>query len=258
MQRQVRNVPLSDTMVRKTHKETRNREVLSAVIESYIKKALAVSSDDICRDFECSSATIRNVMTELEGEGYLAHTHTSSGRVPTDKGYRYYVDMLLSQMQLLEEEKKSITHEYQRQLTKLEDILEKTSEILSTFTRCAGIVTISDRENKIYYNGASLIIGHPELKNIERIRSIVRILEEKKTLLEILNRDLEKRLQVYIGQELACQEIDTCSLIVSTYEVEDTPTGRIAVLGPRSMNYSSVIPTIEYVSELMSRALESL
>lgn len=245
-------------MVRKTNKETRTREVLSAVIDSYIKTAEAVSSEEVCQQFDCSSATMRNVMNELEELGYLTHPHTSSGRVPTDKGYRYYVDILLSQMQLVEEEKKLLTQEYRRQLHKLEDILEKTSEVLSAFTHCAGIVTLSDKENKIYYNGASLIIEHPELKTIERIRNILHILDEKKILLEILNRDLEKRLHVYIGNELACQEIASCSLIVSTYDIENKPSGKIAVLGPRSMNYGQVIPTIEYVSELMTRALESL
>ena len=245
-------------MVKNIHKDARNRQVLSAVIDNYIRTAEAVSSEDVCRNFDCSSATIRNVMNDLEDLGYLTHPYTSSGRVPTDKGYRYYVDMLASQIELVEEEKIRITREYHRQLNKLEDILEKTSEVLSAFTRCAGIVTFLDRENKIYYNGASLIIAHPELNTLDKIRDILRILEEKKTLLEILNRGLEKRLNVYIGNELACREIANCSLVVSTYEIEDRPCGKIAVLGPRGMNYSQVIPTIEYVSELISRALENL
>lgn len=246
-------------MVRGIEKESRSRDVLSAVIESYIKSSSAVSSEELSRNFDYSSATMRNVMTELEEQGYLAHTHTSSGRVPTDKGYRYYVDMLLTQMQLVEEEKERLTKEYKRQLNKLEDILEKTSEILSAFTHCTGIVSLVNKGNdKIFYNGASFIAGHPELNHIEKIRNILHILDEKKTLLEILNRNIEKKLNVYIGHELACEDIADCSLIVSTYDMEDRPSGRIAVLGPRSMNYSYVIPTIEYVSELMSRALENL
>ncbi len=240
-------------------KESRSREVLEAVVESYIKNACAVSSEELCRAFDCSSATMRNVMTDLEAQGYLAHMHTSSGRVPTDRGYRYYVDMLLTQMQLVEEEKEQLTREYNRQLNKLEDILEMTSEVLSAFTHCAGIVSISGKGyNKIFHNGASFIAEHPEFKHIEKIRSILRVLDEKKTLLEIINRDLEKKLNVYIGGELAVEEISNCSLIVTAYNMEDRPSGRIAVLGPRSMNYSYVIPTIEYVSELMSRAIDGL
>ena len=244
--------------MRISDREARNRDVLSCVVENYIQTASAASSDDICRHFDCSSATIRNVMFELEELGYLTHTHTSSGRIPTDKGYRYYVDMLLSQMQLLEEKKEDITREYDRQLNKLEDILEMTSQVLSAFTRCTGIVSFLDKENRIYYAGASFIAEHPEFKNISLIRDILKVLDEKKTLLEIINQNLEKKLNVYIGHELPCREISSCSLVVSRYDVEDRPYGRIAVLGPRCMNYGQVIPTIEYVSELVGRALANL
>ena len=244
--------------MRSNNRQNRNREVLSAVIESHIKTSDAISSEDICPHFDCSSATVRNTMSELEELGYLTHTHTSGGRVPTDKGYRYYVDMLLTQMRLLGEEKKRLTGQYQRQIKVLEDILEKTSEVLSSFTRCTGIVSFLNKGNKIYYDGASFITEHPEFRNIEKIRNVLKVLEEKKQLLDILNRNLEKKLNVYIGKEIECEEISGCSLIVSTYDVENKPLGRIAVLGPRSMNYSQVIPTVEYVSGLLSKALENL
>src|SRR3989338_1417306 len=245
-------------MVRAADREARNRGILSSIIENYIKTHCAVSSEDLCQHFDCSSATVRNIMCELEDQWYLTHLHTSGGRLPTDKGYRYYVDMLLSPMELFKEERERITREYNRQLNRLEDILEKTSEVLSAFSRCAGIVAFSNMNNKIYYNGASFMIEHPELKNIDNIRSILRLLEEKKMLLEIINRDLKKKLNVYIGGELPCQDISGCSLVVSTYDIEERPSGRIAVLGPRSMNYGQVIPTIEYVSLLLGKALENL
>ncbi len=245
-------------MVRIIDQETRRRQVLAAVIDNYIKTASAVSSEEICRAFECSSATIRNIMAELEEQGYLAHMHTSSGRVPTDKGYRYYIDVIASEIELVTHEKERITSEYNHQINKLEDIMERASEVLSNFTRCAGIISSINLGNKIYYNGTSFITEYPELKNIERIRGILKLLEEKNTLLDIINRDLEKKLNVYIGWETACRDISDCSLVVSTYGIEGRPYGRIAVLGPRSMNYSRVIPTLEYVSELVGKALENL
>lgn len=246
-------------MVRTIDKEARNRSVLSSVIESFIRDSIAVSSEDIAGRLDYSSATIRNIMFELEELGYLTHMHTSAGRIPTDKGYRYYVDILLSQMRLLEEEKERIHREYNLQLKRLEDILEMTSEVLSSFTRCAGIVALlSQGEKRIYYKGASFIAEHPEFKNIERIRDTLKVLEEKRRLLDLINQDIEKKINVYIGGELACKEIAHCSMVVSTYGTEDVPLGRIAVLGPRSMNYGQVIPTIEYVSELLSKALEDL
>lgn len=243
-------------MVRITDQESRKRDVLSAVIETYIKTGEAVSSEDIRKLFDCSSATIRNTMFELEENGYLTHLYTSSGRIPTDKGYRYYVDVILSQMKLLENEKTRITKEYDRQIDKLEDLLEKTSEVLSTFTHCAGIVSLNTT-NKVFCKGTSFITEYPEFKNIEKVRNVLRLLEEKQRILDILNRGLQKKLGIFIGDELACKEISGCSLVVSVYDLDNKPFGRIAVLGPRSMNYGHVIPTLEYVSELMTKALES-
>lgn len=242
-------------MVRIVDQESRKREVLAAVVENYIRTQSTVSSEDICKHFDCSSATMRSIMSDLESLGYLTHIHTSGGRVPTDKGYRYYVDVLLSQMELLEDEKQRITREYSRQLNKLEDILERASQVLSDFTRCAGIVSSLD---KIYYKGAAFMTEYQEFNDVQRIRNVLLFLEEKEQLLNVINRNLEKKINIYIGYESACKEIADCSLIISTYNVEDRPLGRLAVLGPRSMNYEYIIPAVEYVSGLVGRALENL
>ncbi len=242
-------------MIGNINNQNRRLEILATVIESHIKTGDAVSSEDICRHFECSSATIRNIMSELEENGYFTHKHTSGGRLPTDKGYRYYVDMLLSQIDLVENEKERINKEYKRQLNRLEDVLEKTTEVLFNFTHCAGIVSFLNSDSRIFYNGASFITEYPELGNIKKMRNILKALEEKKRLLDIINCNLEKKLNIYIGEELSCTEIADCSLVVSTYDFQNRPFGKIAVLGPRSMNYNQVIPTLEYVSELVSKAL---
>jgi heat-inducible transcriptional repressor len=70
----------------------RQNKLLKLIVEEYIKSARPVGSKAICKILDCSSATIRNEMASLEDEGYLEKTHTSSGRVPSEKGYRYYVD----------------------------------------------------------------------------------------------------------------------------------------------------------------------
>ena len=85
-------------MVRVVDSEARKRLVLEAAINKYIREAEPIPSEDIASDFDLSSATIRNIFAELEEEGYLRHPYTSGGRIPTDKGYRYYVDFLISQI----------------------------------------------------------------------------------------------------------------------------------------------------------------
>ena len=75
--------------------DKRKRKILQAIVEEYIDTAEPVSSGNLVKDLECSSATIRNEMAELEKIGYIEKPHTSAGRIPSQKGYRYYVDELV-------------------------------------------------------------------------------------------------------------------------------------------------------------------
>ena len=128
-------------MVRTVDYDTRRKAVLAATINEYIQDALPVSSEGIAQNFSLSPATIRNIFVELEDAGLLTHPHTSAGRVPTDKGYRYYVDFLLAQIGLLEEEKERVANEYRKEIRRLEDALELTSDILSRLTHYASLVS---------------------------------------------------------------------------------------------------------------------
>ncbi|KPK96735.1 MAG: hypothetical protein AMJ95_12530 [Omnitrophica WOR_2 bacterium SM23_72] len=242
-------------MVRIVDHTQRRNTVLALSINSYINSATPVSSEALAREFSLSSATVRNIFAELEEAGYLTHPHTSAGRIPTDKGYRYYVDFLMSEIELLNEEKETIIEEYKTKIERLEDILEKTSEIISTITHYAGIVSLLEWEDKIFYKGLSHILQQPEFEKSEKVRLLVNMLEEKKRLLDIINRDFRESTKVYIGREIGCPEIDTCSLVISSYHRGKRRDGRLAVLGPRRMNYDHIIPALEFISEVLSEVL---
>lgn len=137
-------------MVRNVDYESRRKAVLAATINKYIKEAIPVASEDIAQDFDLSSATIRNIFAELEEDEYLTHPYTSGGRIPTNNGYRYYVDFLISQMGLLETEKERIICEYKKEINHLEEALEKTSELISTITHYAGIVSFLEWEDRFF------------------------------------------------------------------------------------------------------------
>lgn len=232
---------------------------MTAAIKSYIQDALPVASEAIARNFELSSATIRNIFADLEESGYLMHPYTSGGRIPTDKGYRFYVDFLISQMELLDEDKERISQEYKIKVRKLESALEETSELISEITHYAGIVSFMEWQDRLFFNGISRILEQPEFRNLEKIRLLIKMLEDKQRLLDIINRDLEdEAVKVYIGQELGCLDMEGCSLVVSSYRIKNKPQGRLAVLGPMRMEYSRIIPRVEYVSFLLSEVLESI
>ena len=238
--------------------ESRRWKILAAVINAYIKTAMPVSSELISRDFNFSPATIRNVLSELEEGGYLMQPHTSAGRVPTDKGYRYYVDFLRSQIELLEEEKEQILKEIEKiegHIRCLEDAFEKTSQIISNITHNTGIVSFTQDREHLFFTGLSFFVEQPEFRNIERLKLVLRILEEKYRLIEILNQDIQEKVKIYIGKELQWPEVNECSIIICKYNVKDKPLGRLAVLGPRRMDYERLIPTVEYLSDRVSEVL---
>jgi transcriptional regulator of heat shock response len=245
-------------MVRTVDYQARRRLVLEAAINKYILEAEPIASEDIASDFDLSSATIRNIFADLEESGYLTHPYTSGGRIPTDKGYRYYVDFMISQMTLLDNEKKRIAEEYKRETKRLDDVLEDTSEIISTITHYAGIVSFLEWQDRFFYKGISRILEQPEFQDSGKIRLLIKMVEDKQLLLGIINRDFTEKVKVYIGHELGCPEMENCSLVVSSYRLKEKPSGRLAVLGPVRMEYKQIIPSLEYISDVLTGVLDNI
>lgn len=238
---------------RKTDFQERKDIVLGYVIEQYIKNLNPIGSAFLAKEYrlDWSSATIRNILAELEEEGYLTHPHTSAGRIPTQYGYRYYVDHLMHEIQLLEEEKKRIHHEYRQNVDELEKLIDKTSQIVCEVTHYTSIISVDGWSNKIVCRGINHVVGSPEMKDIQKIQNLLKVLDEKERILHVINRDLQHKIEIYIGQEIACKEIESCSLAVCSYRTKNGPSGRIAVLGPTSMDYERVVSALGYITELI-------
>ena len=237
-------------------REERKERILTITVNQYIKTVSPVSSTAIVQQYgiDLSSATIRNVLAELEEDGYLTHPHTSAGRVPTQKGYRYYVDYLMGEIELLQEEKTRIRAEYQRESAALDLLLEKTSRVLSQTTHCTSLVSV-DGDSRVFCQGTSFVVEYPDYQDVNKIRGILAALDEKERLLEIINKQLEEKTAVFIGKELDCEDIDTCSLVVSRYRSKHGPSGRIAVLGPTWMDYKRIVSALDYFSGLIEEIL---
>ena len=171
----------------------RKKKILQVVIRHYARTARPVASGMIVRyyDFPFSSATVRNVLAELEEEGYLTHPYTSAGRIPTDKGYRFYVDRLMEVQKLTQEEEKGIEREYRAKRRGLEEVMRQTSKMLSLVSHHAGFVL-------------SPTLGRSFLKHIELVslgeKRILAVLVTRPGLIRHktiqLNYDL-KRSQLY-------------------------------------------------------------
>lgn len=245
-------------MSRITDHSTRKKEILAAIIETYLKTAQPVSSEVLSRScgVELSSASVRHVMSELEDMGYLTHPHTSAGRIPTDEGYRYYINVLMRKKQMVGEEVGYIDRIYDLKVKELDDLLRETSRILSDFTHYASLVYFDDTGEKVYFEGMRHILDHPEFSDLRRAQMVFELLEKKEELLELIGRNFSDQTIVYIGKECECRHMEYCSVVVSRYDDTEEHQGRLALVGPKRMAYDRVIPLMDYLCEVIERNIE--
>ena len=237
---------------------TKRREeaVLEIIVRTYTESAEPVGSRFVARKLGLSSATIRNVMSDLEEEGFLMHPHTSAGRIPTDKGYRFYVNSLMHKRSLNDNIIHMVEEQYQQKIRSLEDVLEKTSHLMSSLTSYVGVTLMPDIE-KVYLDGASHLIEQPEFHDIKKLHMLFRCLEDKVAILKLLCDEAEDdSLTIHIGKENKSQYLSECSIVTRGYKVRGKKSGKLGVIGPKRMVYEKVVPMVELLADTLSTILD--
>jgi heat-inducible transcriptional repressor len=162
----------------------REERILKVIVGEYVSTAMPVGSESIAHKHELgvSPATIRNDMACLEEEGYITHPHTSAGRIPSDKGYRYYVESLMEEMELPPPEQRTIRHLFHQVETDMEEWVQLAAAILSRVARNLALVT---------FPKASLSrLRHMELVTIQEFLALlIVVLKEAKLKKQILPLD---------------------------------------------------------------------
>lgn len=200
----------------------RQKELLKLIVEDYIKTARPVGSKAICELLKCSSATVRNEMSALEELGLLEKTHTSSGRIPSEKGYRYYVDHIMQPKELTGEDMLNLQTIFHNQSLALSDVIVRSMEIVSDLTHYTSIVLGgSSNQNRISKvevvpidetNLVAIVItdkGHVEHKNMQ-VEEKVSINEIKQTV-DLINKfiigtplnEVSKKLEYEVKPKIA-------------------------------------------------------
>ncbi len=331
--------------------------ILKSIIEDYILNGEPVGSKTISKksDLNLSPATIRNIMSELEELGLIFHPHTSAGRVPTERGLRFYVDYIIDVPELSGDEQEKIRSRYLSRQIEAVDLFRETCRILSSSSNYLGVVwaprmssvrlqhmefvklrrnhilaiivsttglvhnrliemdedfsqsaldDISDymsrlsngltffeaksrlieqmriekntydrmveqalklgvgvlssvEDTDVFIEGRTNILRE-EFGNVLNMRELFRTFEEKATMVRLLEKLMEPSgVRIAIGSECQVQEMETCSLVTSTYSLGGEILGALGVIGPRRMNYSRVIPLVDYTARLLTEALET-
>ena len=354
-----------------TAPNARGRLILSAIINEHLVTGEPIGSKIIAEKFAShaglSSATIRSVMCDLEDFGLVEQPHTSAGRVPTDKGYRFYVDNLLGVLQLSNADLSLINKELglgeSESLTAPDRLMEKTSQLLSALSQNVGIVVSpslakdrlqhiefvnlsdkrilvvlvsapnivhnkiirlnetfsneqldrtsnylnarfigkslaeirtkilklmheetalfdkllqtamilcsqsiesdADNQGEVYVGGASNILTKPDFADLEKLRELLRTIEEKTRLVQILTECIERDpslksdVQVVIGSENSASSLRDCTLITAPYRIGagGGSVGTLSVLGPTRIEYARTISIVTYVASILEKIL---
>jgi heat-inducible transcriptional repressor len=333
---------------------TKRREnILGVIVAEYVANGLPVSSESVARKgLAASPATIRNEMLDLEEEGFLSQPHTSAGRIPTDKGYRHYIESLMGDVQLPEAEQKRIRQQFHRVEGHVEEWTRVAAAILSRLVRNVAIVTLPKpyesrfkhlelvalqdflallvlvlREAKLrqqllpleeaatqeelsataqkltaacgglsgaqivgmemelsrleeqvvgtvvrmmqaeeeeayeepYVDGLRHILGQPEFATSSRLPAIIGLFEHRKLLKALLPQVLTgEGVSVVIGKENKQDVMRDCSVVITRYGIPGEVGGAIGVMGPTRMRYNVAIPTVCFLSAVMSERVSEL
>jgi heat-inducible transcriptional repressor len=229
----------------------RQQQILSAIVEQYAEVASPVGSSLLAKVFGVSSATIRAEMAELEHMGYIMQPHTSAGRVPTDKGYRSYVNRLGEEQQMpniLRAERALSARVESGGLP--ERTIRNAVETLVEATSNLGLATIG---NRLYMSGLSNLFGQPEFLDVVQVQQVARLLDNLEPwLYEASPNEL---LNVYIGHENPIGRSAGCSLIISRFRSPYSDHSYIGVLGPTRQSYREVMMLVRRAGETLEDAL---
>ena len=238
--------------------DIRKQKILCAVVNDYLHCAEPVSSDAICERYmrDISPATVRNEMAELEEAGFLKHPHTSSGRVPSDLGYRYFVNQLMKQKDLSRKEIEFMEKEYHRAGKNIEELLHATLKIAATLSQLLAVVTAPKLPFKVLSSGLSNIARQPEFSDAGHIKDMLSIIEREDLMEHIIDDSAkDDAVIIKIGSEIKNKKIRDCSIVISKYELDGENMGAISIIGPTRMTYSKASSVVDAVSKTLKNIL---
>lgn len=230
----------------------RQQRILQAIVEQYAEVASPVGSSLLAKVFNVSSATVRAEMAELEKQDLIKQPHTSAGRIPTDKGYRFYVNNLTESGP----ESAADRRAEKALATRVagggvsEQVIKNAVDTLVELTHNLGIATIGDQ---LYMSGLSNLFGQPEFMNSGQVREVARLLDNLEPWL--YEAAPNEPLSVYIGQENPIGRSAGCTLIVSRFRSNFSDRSYIGVLGPTRQSYRDVMSLVRRTGEALEEVL---
>lgn len=233
----------------------RQAKILAAVIEQYAELATPVGSVLLAKLFDVSSATMRSEMAKLEEMGYLTQPHTSAGRIPTDKGYRLYVNSIVETN--MERKPTHADERYARAIRarvssggRADLAIRAAVDSLVELTHNLGIATIG---SQLYLSGIGNLFAQPEFMDGTHVRSVANLLDNLEPWLR--EAAPNQALNVFIGAENPIGRDSGVSLIISRFRSPYSDNSYIGVLGPTRQSYAKVMALVSQTGKILEQLL---
>jgi len=233
----------------------RQKIILGLIVNEYVESAAPVGSSFLAEKYnlDLSSATLRSEMLSLEKEGYLYQPHTSAGRVPTDKGFRYFVDELMEEKQLSTREQKTLQMEILKLRAQNKMLARTMAKLLSSMSDSLAVSGLIDSED-FYKAGTQKLLSKPEFGSLDSICKLAEVLDYLDENADELFKKMKNKdeAEVFIGRENPMRFADECSMIVSRCNFKNGGEGLLAIIGPKRMKYSRNVSIMNYFKKLLS------
>ncbi len=237
----------------------RQVDILKAIIKEYTESSEAVGSEILEKKYKLgvSPATIRNEMVELAKKGYLKKTHFSSGRVPSAKGFRFYIKHLMKQKDLSTTDEVSYKNSIWDERQELHRLLSQATKVLSHKTGLLALAATNSGD--VYYAGISNLLNQPEFLDLSLSRILFERLDQVNYWERILDEfdRVQEEIMYLLGEEdFRDPMFDSCASVFGEFE-GSRMKGIIGVVGPKRMYYDVIIPQIRYFSGLIGEIMKS-
>ncbi len=234
----------------------RQKQIFKLTLTEFIQKARPVSSAMLAKKYHLpwSTATIRQELNALEEEGSLTHPHTSSGRVPTDQGYRFFVDSIMDEESLSPKEQSFLHKELLGGKDQHHSLARTSAKLLAFFSQNMAVSGIADVD-ELHEAGIPFLLRCPEFAGEEQILEVLAIGDYLEENLGKIVSELPEHPVIYIGKENPFVKTNSCSMILASYYLFSKEKALIAIVGPKRMHYPRNLSLIKYFVKILGSAL---
>lgn len=228
--------------------QERKKHILFTIIKEHIETKVPVGSSVLVQKYnlDVSPATVRNIMVELEEEGFIRQPYVSAGRVPTEKAYQIYIETLKSSPnQLAKTEKK----ELDKSLKHLDEAgFKETAKILAEISE--GAVFWAFHKNNLYYTGISNLLQQPEFRKTGTLLSVSTVIDRMDEIISDIFEDLKSESRIFIGSENPFGSF--CSTVLAKYRLGNK-NGMFGILGPLRMDYEKNFSLVDFALKKINK-----